>query len=113
MIIFWETIIRSVMVLLSGERINKIMFELFKNKRDTTIALAFGIPFCFINLLGKYLESHLTASFDNVLFVILNTIFFSPIVGEIYLRLRKYLISYPLSSSFESEITLKQKYIYF
>lgn len=101
------------MVLLSGERINKIMFELFKNKRDTTIALAFGIPFCFINLLGKYLESHLTASFDNVLFVILNTIFFSPIVGEIYLRLRKYLISYPLSSSFESEITLKQKYIYF
>lgn len=90
------------------------MFELFNNRRDTIIALTFGLIFCYFNVLGYYLEHSLFVKFDIILFAILNAITFSMIVGEGYLRLRKYLIKYHLSLSLlETKITKKSKYKYF
>jgi len=68
------------------------MLMLFNNKKDSFFALSFSAIFCFFNVLACYFATHLTIEcFFDFFVLLLNFIFFLPIIAEFYLRFRNFL----------------------
>ena len=68
------------------------MVMLFKEKRDSLIALMFSTVFAFFNAYGRMIKNAGKLDFSDRIIVLVNTVIIALIAGEGYLRLKKWMI---------------------
>lgn len=68
------------------------MFWLFKDKRDTAIALTFSLIFAFFTSYGWALKNIGALEWDDRIIIFINIVIIAMIVGEGYLRLKGWIV---------------------
>lgn len=66
------------------------MLYLLKNKENAPSALIFGALFSVINLTGKYLENNIVIETRQYIYIVLNAIVLTFVIGELYLRIQQW-----------------------
>lgn len=65
---------------------------LFHNKKETLGALFWSFCFCFVNFTCSYFEKSASIHIDDVIFSLINALIFSPLVGEVVLRIKSCIL---------------------